>query len=148
MESPSEILHELTQRVLERTDPANELELIVRLAAFFPVVPFPFLGKTRHKDWPKVCAANIDRFPACIACGTTVRKFLTCHHIKPYNEFPELELVDKNLATMCETPSHNCHFIFGHLCWWNISNPRVLEMSADYLEEYVRQRAKIELVGV
>jgi 5-methylcytosine-specific restriction endonuclease McrA len=53
-------------------------------------------------------------------------KDLNVHHIKPFHEFPELELVDANLITLCEGVLRGRdHLRFGHLGNWKISNPNV-----------------------
>lgn len=56
----------------------------------------------------------------CAICGTN--KHLRLHHKKPFHLFPELELDEKNVVVLCESPSHNCHFIFGHLMNWSMYN--------------------------
>jgi hypothetical protein len=56
----------------------------------------------------------------CAICGTA--NSLSLHHKKPFHLFPELELDEKNLVILCESPSHNCHFIFGHMMNWSMYN--------------------------
>lgn len=97
-----------------------------------PYNPAPYLigGKQRSKDWPKVQCAFLRANPRCAACGAT--KLLNVHHKKPYHLFPELELDPSNLLTLCETPTHNCHFILGHCLNWSAYNVRVTELVVFY----------------
>ena len=68
-------------------------------------------GVPRSPQWPKVRAAYIAKFPTCAVCGT--KKELNVHHKQPYHLFPELELVESNLITLCNHSLH--HITFGHL---------------------------------
>lgn len=82
----------------------------------------------RSARWRAVRAAHLDRFPACAACGHGLQRELNVHHIKPFHLFPELELVDDNLITLCERPSFSCHWVFGHGGHsWSDYNPAVRE---------------------
>lgn len=66
------------------------------------------LGSPRSGAWPRVRAEHLERVPACEACGT--RKALQVHHVKPFHEYPELELEPSNLMTLCPW----CHLHHGH----------------------------------
>lgn len=55
--------------------------------------------------------------------------------MKPFHLFPELELDDSNLITLCEKSGHDCHFIFGHFHDWTLYNPNVIADVANYLRE-------------
>lgn len=72
----------------------------------------------RSSQWPTVRAAHLKREPACAACGTT--KHLAVHHLYPAHAPGGYlrELDQFNLLTVCETPSHNCHFIHCHGLHW------------------------------
>jgi hypothetical protein len=76
----------------------------------------------RSGAWARVRREHLEREPACAACGR--RKDLEVHHVTPYREAPELELVDANLISLCADP---CHFVHGHLMSWRRSNPHVRE---------------------
>ena len=76
--------------------------------------PRPMFGP-RSPRWPTVREAHLLRHPTCAACGGT--KGLEVHHLLPYHRFPEKELDEANLLTLCE--HHGCHYAFGHLWNWN-----------------------------
>ena len=83
-------------------------------------------GPRRHKDWHKAKIAHLKANPECAACGSTSR--LIVHHIRPFQWFPHLELVEANLLTLCEGETLNCHLWLGHCGnfakWYN---PNVLD---------------------
>lgn len=89
----------------------------------------------RDPRWPVYRYLHLQHEPACRACGS--RLFREVHHIKPFHEFPELELVDGNMVTLCRVPLRNCHFNIGHHRDWSKSNPDVLH-EAD--EAYARRK--------
>lgn len=70
----------------------------------------------RSPHWSAVRAAHLKQHPACAACGGT--EALEVHHCLPYHIFPELELAESNLTTLCEKTGHDCHFVFGHGGFW------------------------------
>lgn len=81
-------------------------------------------GKPTHPrspKWPAVEKLHLAVEPICQVCGG--KKSLNVHHKKPYHLFPELELVDSNLVTLCE--GNQCHFLFGHLRDWKAYNENV-----------------------
>lgn len=78
-----------------------------------PTLEYPIVGgKPRSPQWPKVEAEHKRKENSCRCCGT--RNNLQVHHIKPYHKFPELELEDSNLMTVCQ----NCHFVICHENNW------------------------------
>src|SRR5207245_7455152 len=79
----------------------------------------PNLGP-RSPHWPTVRKAHLLKYPKCAACAGM--KCLEVHHLQPYHLAPHLELDPANLVTLCECPSHSCHFIFGHLQEWHSYN--------------------------
>jgi 5-methylcytosine-specific restriction protein A len=86
----------------------------------------PF-GLKRSPKWPKVRATYLGLFPTCAVCGG--KKLVEVHHIKPFHLFPELELDQNNLITLCEDYSHtaaNHHCFIGHLGQWKNINPDVI----------------------
>lgn len=91
----------------------------------------------RSPRWPAVRAEHLAKFPTCAACGT--REHLEVHHKQPFHLHPDLELEPTNLITLCESPSHNCHEIFGHLLDWKSFN-RMVEMDAAVYLRKVQNR--------
>lgn len=76
-------------------------------------------GAARSSKWSEVRRDFLKLHPACEACGVTTD--LNVHHIKPFNQFPELELDPRNLITLCR--KH--HFEVGHLGNWRTANATV-----------------------
>lgn len=70
-------------------------------------------GFGRSREWPKVRKAHLTREYTCQWCGSLER--LEVHHIKPFHIYPQLELDDDNLITLCESGDEKCHLIHGHL---------------------------------
>ena len=81
-------------------------------------------GAARSGKWSEVRRDFLKLHPACEACGVTTD--LNCHHIKPFSQFPELELDPSNLITLCR--KH--HFEVGHLGNWRTANATVREDAA------------------
>jgi 5-methylcytosine-specific restriction enzyme A len=79
-----------------------------------------------------VRARHLVANPNCAACGGTAN--VEVHHIQPFHLFPDLELVDSNLITLCEKPGYECHFVFGHYHDWYKYNPDVITTAAAYLQ--------------
>lgn len=94
-------------------------------------------GVRRSPKWGKTREAYLRKFPSCRVCG--VANPLSVHHKQPYHLSPELELVESNLITLCESPVHNCHFLIGHLLDWRSYNVRVEEI-ADLLHGLILAR--------
>lgn len=85
------------------------------------------LGRVRSSKWATVRKHHIVKNPTCAVCGGTEKAEV--HHIKPFHEYPELELTPTNLITLCESKSHGvvCHLFVGHLGNYKNSNPEVVE---------------------
>lgn len=62
----------------------------------------------RSSEWVQVRSDFVRKHPRCEACGSTSN--LNVHHIIPFHQRPDLELVDDNLITLCR--EH--HFRIGH----------------------------------
>ena len=62
----------------------------------------------RSSEWVQVRSDFVRKHPRCEACGSTAN--LNVHHIVPFHQRPDLELVDDNLITLCR--EH--HFRIGH----------------------------------
>ena len=118
--------------------PAPTIITVTALDTTFSVVlaAAPKPGDTeRSPQWQSTRARFLKTHTFCAACGT--RDHLQVHHIQPFQTHPELELVDTNLIVLCEYPSRNCHFCFGHAYDWRAWNPYVIE-------DAERFRARIE----
>ncbi len=89
-------------------------------------------SKPRSSGWEKFEKDYVAVHNFCVACGGT--KLLQVHHKLPYHLHPELELDENNVMTLCMSPGHLCHFIYGHCRDWLAFNPRVVEMAAEMLE--------------
>ena len=85
-----------------------------------------FMIQGRSKDWSKVRKAFLLSNDICAACKSP--KNLEVHHIKPFAEYPALELDLKNLITLCE----RCHFTLGHLSNYRLFNPYIYTDSLLY----------------
>lgn len=112
-------------------------QLVTRAVAYIKC-----LREGRSPRWHEKEQEHLNKEPFCRACGT--RKYLIVHHKIPVSWDPTQELVDTNLITMCETPSHNCHFVIGHLCDWTSYNPEV-EPDADAYRGKVQSRPRKHL---
>lgn len=72
-------------------------------------------GAKRSSKWRKVRKAFIKKNPHCFVCGS--KKKVEIHHKIPFHIAPDLELVEDNLASLCENKKYgiNCHLLIGHL---------------------------------
>lgn len=79
----------------------------------------------RSPQWPTVRNHYIKKFPTCAVCGGN--KKVEVHHKKPFHLFPELELVEDNLISLCESGANGitCHLFVGHLGNYKTFNPMV-----------------------
>ena len=93
------------------------------------------VGDHRSSQWAKVRKEHLNKQPKCCACGGD--KTLEVHHIKPFNQHPELELDPNNLITLCESKNNgvNCHLLFGHLGNYKTINPNSVEDSKIWFEK-------------
>lgn len=85
----------------------------------------------RSRRWPKARLEHLKLFPKCAACGA--KEHLEVHHVKPVHAYPELELVQTNLITLCDGPGKSCHLTFGHLGSWYSWNVTIVDDAAGYL---------------
>lgn len=89
--------------------------------------PGVFSSSPRSPRWPSVRNRFLRKHPRCEACGSADR--INVHHIVPFHERPDLELVEENLITLC----FDHHLRVGHACrdggssWSRCSNPNVRE---------------------
>ncbi|NBT76403.1 hypothetical protein EBZ80_17520 [bacterium] len=91
--------------------------------------------RQRAGAWKRVRAEHLAKHPACEVCGRTTN--LTVHHIFPVSIAPELELVENNLITLCETP---CHFMFGHFFSYHCYNKDVRQMARNFRAKMSRRK--------
>jgi 5-methylcytosine-specific restriction protein A len=94
-------------------------------------------GMPRAGGWRTARTRHLEANPFCLACGAV--KGLNVHHEKPFHLFPHLELDPDNLVTLCESPSHNCHFFLGHLLDWRSWNVDVRKLAA-MIRELIKGR--------
>jgi len=93
----------------------------------------------RSPKWRKVRNEYLQKHPFCECCEG--KKGLEVHHKKPVHLFPELELEESNLMTLCARMK--CHFIFGHCCLnWKCYNPNI-EKDKNIIKG-IRKNAKFE----
>lgn len=98
------------------------------------------LSKPRSPEWEKF-SKDFLYGKVCAACGGKFR--LVAHHMTPFHKDPSRELDPTNLIPLCEGRySCNCHLTFGHMGNWTLFNPKVIDMSAEYLLAWNLARAK------
>ena len=87
----------------------------------------------RSSERVQVRSDFVRKHPRCEACGSTAN--LNVHHVVPFHQRPDLELVEDNLITLCR--EH--HFRIGHdpdgrgplKPSWLLSNPNVRSDAAN-----------------
>jgi hypothetical protein len=85
-----------------------------------PVIPPPPPDRRpRAAGWPPLLHRLLVANPLCRGCGHNSE---TGHHIKPYHEFPQFELVPENVVCVCVA----CHFVICHCNNWTYYVPTVL----------------------
>ena len=75
-------------------------------------------GVPRSSGW----SAWVKRFvkgKACVCCGS--KGPLTGHHKIPFHLRPDLEMVESNVAPVCD--GTDCHLVIGHLKDFKLYNP-------------------------
>jgi 5-methylcytosine-specific restriction endonuclease McrA len=97
------------------------------------------MATDRLPQWGHVRSHHLSIEPACAWCRTTNR--LEVHHILPVNRAPELELVETNLITLCET-TNRCHFTRGHLGNWNNFNPSIRKQCTRHAAKLKRRQIR------
>ena len=103
------------------------------------------IGIARSSRWNGVRNNFLKSYPCCEVCaGTNV---LRVHHIKPYHLFPELELEETNLITLCESKNLgiNCHLFIGHLGNYRNINPDCVRDAKYWCEKLKRKEFSNEL---
>jgi 5-methylcytosine-specific restriction endonuclease McrA len=80
----------------------------------------------RSKQWPRVEHRHLKKEPTCQWCGSLEKPQV--HHILPFHLFPDKELDDSNLITLCEVESISDHLEKGHLGNFKTGfNPQIRE---------------------
>lgn len=97
-------------------------------------------SKDRSPEWPRVRDEHLREHPECEACGS--RKNLQVHHIRPFHLFPELELSQGNLITLCMS-LQECHLSLGHGGSWVCWDPEVLFHVSQYRHAPIESRRKV-----
>lgn len=96
---------------------------------------------TRDPRWQHVRDEHIRTHSFCIACGNT--RDLEAHHIKPFSQYPLLELDPSNLVTLCTKSIRggmNCHLIMGHNGYTHDINPSVVSNSIEMLRRINKEK--------
>lgn len=87
-------------------------------------------GISRSPQWAKVERSFLLKHPKCEACNKNIFH-VQVHHVFPFHYcialgFPQLELDERNLITLCETtsavPSDDHHLLIGHFDDFKSSN--------------------------
>ncbi len=91
-----------------------------------------FLLTGRSPAWRGMRDRHLVQHPSCAARGGRVA--LEVHHKLPVHLYPEMELTECNLVTLCMAPGHWCHFAVGHAFDWKAFNSHVAEDAARLLE--------------
>lgn len=100
--------------------------------------------EARSPHWPAARRAHLAQHPACEVCGHDGER-VNVHHIKPFHLYPELELVDSNLITLCEDERYvNCHLFVGHLGNFHGWNPLVRTDAELWKRKLAENKARIE----
>jgi hypothetical protein len=101
------------------------------------------LGEHRSPKWSTIRKQHLENQPKCVACGGD--KTLEVHHIKSFNENPELELDLNNLITLCESKNNGvcCHLFFGHLGNYKSININVIEDTKNWFNK-ITERPKLK----
>ena len=82
------------------------------------------VGKKRSSKWSSLQKDFLEKNPECEICGT--RKNLQVHHKKPFHLYPELELEESNLVTLC-MDKRECHLRIAHGSSWRSYSPKLVE---------------------
>ena len=64
------------------------------------------INRKRSSKWSHIQKEFLKKNPICAICGSN--KKLNVHHKLPFHLYPELELVETNLITLCMDTSE-CH---------------------------------------
>ena len=77
------------------------------------------------RGWRKIRAAHLAENPRCVICGAD--SGLAVHHCLDVSSFPQHELEQKNLITVCTLNSGcNGHFLYCHMGDWRKTNYNIM----------------------
>lgn len=91
----------------------------------------------RSAGWDRVRDRHLEMFPFCAGCGGI--RDLQVHHIVPFHVSPDLELVPRNLITLC-MGDYDCHLRLGHGGSFRCYNPDIVRDVKLFREGNVGQR--------
>jgi hypothetical protein len=97
--------------------------------------------KKRSGKWSTLEKKFKQAHPCCEICGSN--KNLQVHHIKPFHLYPELELEESNLISLCMSLKE-CHLKIAHGGSFKSYNPNLLE-DVKALQQDMSQFDKIVL---
>jgi hypothetical protein len=95
--------------------------------------------KKRSSKWDDLQKEFLKKEPVCQICGTD--KKLQVHHKKPFHDFPELELEESNLVTLC-MGERECHLRIAHGSSWRTYSPNI-EKYIEILKKDISKFKKI-----
>jgi hypothetical protein len=96
--------------------------------------------QARSPKWRAVEKEHLKAQPMCMVCGGV--KHLQVHHLRPFHDFPELELDPKNLITGC-MGKFECHLRVLHGGSFQFYNPEAASDAA-LLMKYPFRRPMVE----
>jgi hypothetical protein len=92
------------------------------------------LSADRSPRWHIIRRRWLILHPLCAACGQG--DHLEVHHVQPFYLFPELELDEGNLLTLCSKGpgGMDCHLVIGHSGDWKAYNKDSVADASRFLE--------------
>lgn len=102
---------------------------------FYGIMEDRMFGAIRSGKWPTLRTKWLKKNPLCEICR---KKATDVHHIFPVFLFPQYELNEKNLASVCE----RCHIAFGHFYNYRLYNPE-FKRDSQRIKQARWPRAKI-----
>jgi hypothetical protein len=96
-------------------------------------------GAKRSSKWSSLEKKFLQKHSKCEICSST--NHLQVHHIKPFHLYPELELDENNLITLC-MGEKECHLLIAHGDSFRCYNPNLRE-HVEILQKDISQFTKI-----
>jgi hypothetical protein len=109
---------------------------VILFASKFRTVVY---GKARSGKWTTVEKHFLEKNGKCEICASV--NHLQVHHVKPFHLYPELELDENNLITLC-MDARGCHIRIGHGSSFRCYNPKLRE-HVEILQKDISQFDKI-----
>lgn len=97
-------------------------------------------GVPRSSKWPAWLKAFL-KGKSCVCCGS--KGPLTGHHKIPFHIRPDLEMIEGNVAPICD--GTDCHLVLGHLKDFQLYNP---DFDADAAAFLAKRMAAKKAQGV